>query len=116
MRVGVGQASVSVAGPHILYAAKIRRHGGVPTGTDSVNGARQRPFLAALDIEDAADIMVAWPVIPENFGLRAGPPLEHATLLPAPGAAVVQLNPPVGVLLIPPYHKLHIAAIRGEST
>lgn len=47
-----------------------------------------------------ANVLVVLPVIPENLSLGAGPPLEHAALLPAPGAAAIQLNPAVGVLQI----------------
>ena len=38
------------------------------------------------------------PVVPDDFRFRAGKPLEHAGLVPAPGACLAQVDPAVAVL------------------
>ena len=47
-----------------------------------------------------ADESFALAVVPDHLALRAGEPLEHAALLPAPGPALAQLDPAVAVVQV----------------
>ena len=60
-------------------------------------GIGQRSQLAGLHVEDPADEAVPFAVVPEDLAVRARPPLQHAPLLPGPGARLAQLDPPVAV-------------------
>jgi len=61
---------------------------------------RQRPFPAALHVENPRDKPVAFAVVPCHFALRARHPLEHAALLPVPRARASEFDPLVVVLRI----------------
>ena len=43
------------------------------------------------------DEAVALAVVPHDLAVGTGPPLQHATLLPAPGPRAAQFNPPIAV-------------------
>lgn len=80
----VGQAWVAVAGPHILNPTKIRCNGGSAVRTDGIDGIGQCSLFAGEDVEYVTDESVVLPVVPDDFIFRAGQPLEHTALLPAP--------------------------------
>jgi len=98
--VRVRQASVTVAGSHVLNTPEIRRHGSPAIGANGINWVRQGSFPAAMNIKDVAYEPAILPVVEDNLVFRAGPPLEHAALLPAPCAALAEFSPPVAVFQI----------------
>ena len=61
---------------------------------------RQCSLFACFDIENVRSEVVSLSVVPDNLVFRARPPLEHTTLLPAPSAAVAELDPAVPVFQI----------------
>ena len=50
-----------------------------------------------MHVYDVADEAAVHAVVPDNLPVRAGDPLEHTALLPAPGPGLAQLNPAVAV-------------------
>ena len=96
----VRQASVAVAGAHILNAAKVRSDSRFAIGADGVNRIWQCSFFAGEDVEYMTDKPVELPVVPDDFIFRAGKPLEHTTLLPAPRTAFAQFCPVVVIFQI----------------
>src|SRR5262245_35695252 len=56
---------------------------------------RDRTLLSRLYVEDVADKVIAFAVIPNDLTLRTGNPLQHTALLPTPSRTFAQLNPTV---------------------
>ena len=96
----VWQTGVAVPGSHVLNSPEIRRYGGPAVWADGINGIRQSSLAAAVNIKNVAYEPAVLPVVEDNLVFRAGPPLEHTALLPAPGAALAQFRPPVAVFQI----------------
>ncbi len=63
-------------------------------------------------MEHTADEAITLSIVPDHFGRRARAPLQHASLLPAPGAARAELNPPVVITCIDHSDSDDIAASR----
>jgi len=53
-----------------------------------------------VNVEDVTNKRIVYTIIPDDFALGAGQPLQHAALLPAPGAAFAELSPAVAVAQI----------------
>ena len=98
--VWIGQAGVAIAGSHVLNPPEIRHHGGPTIGADSINRVRQSSLAAAVNVKDVAYEPAILPVVPNNLVFRAGTPLEHTALLPAPGAALAEFHPLVAVFQV----------------
>jgi hypothetical protein len=50
-----------------------------------------------MDIKNVRDEPVILTIVPDNFSFRSWEPLQHAALLPVPGARVTPLDPLVAV-------------------
>jgi len=98
--VRVRQTGIAVPGSHVLNPPEIRRHGGPAIVANGINRIRQSSLAAAVNVKDVAYEPAILPVVEDNLVFRAGPPLEHTALLPAPGAALAEFRPPVAVFEI----------------
>ena len=96
----IGQASVTVAGSHVLNPPEIRRHGCPSIGANGINRIRQSSLAAAVNVKDVAYEPAILPVVEDNLVFRAGPPLEHTALLPAPCSALAKFRPLLAVFEI----------------
>jgi hypothetical protein len=66
--------------------------------------------FAGSGVHYASDEMVALTVVVDHFPIRSGDPLQHAALLPAPGAGGTERNPAV---IVPEIDHAHSDAIGG---
>ena len=110
--VGVVQSWIAVGGPHVADAAKVGRHRPASVRADRIDRMGDGSPLVRLDVQDATHKAVLLAIVPEDFGFRAGPPLEHAALLPTPGATLSQFDPLVAVLKVDHPDLDHIAGCR----
>ncbi len=93
--VGVRDADVAVARAENLQAGEIEGEGAGAVRTECIDGVRDGAKLSGFGIQDAAHVAVAFAVIPQDIGSGLGDPLQHASLLPSPGAAGSQFDPSV---------------------
>ncbi len=80
----VGQAWIAIAGSHILNTAEVWRHGCSAIRTNGIDGVGNHSLFAGEDVEYVTDKPVVLSVVPDNLAFRAGQPLQHTALLPAP--------------------------------
>jgi hypothetical protein len=95
LSVGVGDASVAVAGAAIVETAEIGGDAVLAVGAEVVDGGGDGLCFLGLDVVDAADELVADTVVPHEAGGGLGEPLEHGALLPVPGAGAADFLPGV---------------------
>ena len=100
VEVLIGDANVAIAGTNIIEPAEVDRETRLAVGRERVNRRRQRANLLCFDVEDAAHVLTVFAIVPNHFRLRTGNPLQHASLLPAPGFRPAQLDPAIAVLQI----------------
>ena len=93
--VGVGDARIAVSRTRVVNAPEVGRDRPLAVRREGVDRRGQRPLLACLDIENVRDELPVLAVVPNDFRRRTGQPLQHATLLPSPGAAFSQIDPAV---------------------
>ena len=105
LAIRVGDAGVAVAGPHVVQPAEVGADGGAAVGGDRVDRRRQRARFARLQVQDAGDEPVSFPVVPDDPAVRAGYPLQHAALLPAPRPCAANLSPCVACLQVDDAHR-----------
>ena len=98
--IGIGDAGVAVAGPAVVDAPEVGRHRLLAVRADRVDRRRDRALAPRVDIQDVADEGIVVAIVPDDLADGARQPLQHAALLPAPGAALAQLDPAVVVLQI----------------
>ena len=91
----IANPGVTIARPAVGDACEITGNSFLPIGAERVDRARQGVFLACRHIQDVAHEALPFPVVPDHFRCRAGNPLQHAALLPAPGFRLPQRNPAV---------------------
>ena len=56
--------------------------------------------LARVHVHNAAAKMIAVAIVPHDIALRLRHPLQHATLLPAPGIRTSELDPAIAILQV----------------
>ncbi len=93
----VGESGIAVPGAHDVQSGKVGNKCETAIRAEGIDRRGKRPELLGLDVQQPADEFVPFPVVPGDFGLRPGPPLEHAALLPAPGVGLSELDPLVCV-------------------
>src|SRR5688572_14020373 len=98
MRIGIGHAGIAVAGAGVVEPSEIASDRGLTVGAERVDRVGNGPQLACGRVENSADEMVVLAVVPQDFGLAAGNPLQHAALLPTPSFRAAEFNPAVAVL------------------
>lgn len=84
--VRIGDASVAVAGPRVVEAAEIRGNPPFSVRAESIDRAGKGALFSRFDVEKVADELAILPIVPHDGRFGAGDPLEHAALLPVPGA------------------------------
>jgi len=94
------QTTIIVGGPHVFKAMKVDRQRGLAVGAESENWVGESPLPTRPDVQNVADKTAVFPVVPDYFLSRLRQPLQHAARLPAPGAALSQLDPAVSVLQV----------------
>ena len=95
--VGVGDARIAVSGTRVVNAPEVGRDRPLAVRRKGVDRRGQRPLLTCLDIENVRDELPVLAVVPNDLRRRTGQPLQHAALLPSPGAAFSQVDPAVVV-------------------
>ncbi len=93
----VGNRGITVARSGVMKTAKVGRDCPRRVGAEGVYRRSQCPPVPGDHIENMADEPPSFAVIPDHLRFRTGEPLEHAPLLPVPGAALPELDPAVVV-------------------
>ena len=86
--VGVGDTGITVAGSHVVDPPEVGADGRSPIGGHRVDRVAQSAPFAAVDVEDMGDEVVAISIVPDDLVGGTWNPLEHAALLPTPGAGL----------------------------
>jgi hypothetical protein len=96
--IGVGDARVPVARAEVADAGEVHPQGPPAVRGEIVDGPGQDSLRPGFHVQDDGHEFPVLPVVPEHLPVRARPPLEMASLLPAPGPALAQRDPAVAVL------------------
>jgi len=97
---GVRGPRITIPRSHIINSTKIKGDCCATIRTNRINGMGNGPHLSRAYIENAANKLVPFPVVPDNLRLRTGYPLQHTALLPVPGSCISQPDPTVIVLKV----------------
>ena len=71
-----------------------------------------RATLLGLDVIEMTNKPISLAIIPKNFRLRSGTPLQHTSLLPVPSLAFAKRNPSVTIFQVDHAYGDHIIAGR----
>ena len=98
--VGVRDAGVAVAGPGVVVSGEVGREGGLAVRREGIDGGGDCPFRSRSRVEEVGDESVPLAIVPDDPGVRTGEPLQHASLLPAPGGTSTEFGPAIPILQI----------------
>ena len=110
----IPDAGIAVARATVSHAGEITRHGLLAIGAQRIDRAGDCALVARVHVEDVAHEAILLAIVPDDLRRRAGDPLQHAPLLPAPRARRAERDP--FVLLVQVHHADFDHVIRRRRT